>query len=68
MLPALNKPLGYIDQFTFPLKKLHSALRDVSRELHLGHGFKVVKGVPSTDILGRTTSSSTLGSLLILRH
>ncbi|RMZ77173.1 hypothetical protein DV737_g4504, partial [Chaetothyriales sp. CBS 132003] len=43
---ALNKPLGYIDQTTFPLPKLHSALRDVSRELHFGHGFKVVRGIP----------------------
>ncbi|OCT51952.1 taurine catabolism dioxygenase TauD [Cladophialophora carrionii] len=43
---ALNRPLGYIDQESFPLPTLHSALRDISRELHLGHGFKVVRGVP----------------------
>ncbi|RMD40168.1 hypothetical protein DV735_g4956, partial [Chaetothyriales sp. CBS 134920] len=43
---SLNLPLGYVDQTTFPLPKLHSALRDISRELHLGHGFKVVRGVP----------------------
>lgn len=43
---ALGKPLGYIDQTTFPLPKLHSALREVSLELHHGHGFKVVRGVP----------------------
>ncbi|RMZ87064.1 hypothetical protein DV736_g5712, partial [Chaetothyriales sp. CBS 134916] len=43
---ALNKLLGFIDQTTFPLPKLHSALRDVSRELHFGHGFKVVRGIP----------------------
>jgi hypothetical protein len=43
---ALNKPLGYINQESFPLPKLHSLLREISRELHFGHGFKVVKGVP----------------------
>ncbi|OAL29618.1 hypothetical protein AYO22_02032 [Fonsecaea multimorphosa] len=45
---SLDKPLGYIDQTTFPLPKLHSELRGVSRELHFGHGFKVVRGVPVT--------------------
>ena len=25
---------------------LHSALRDISKELHFGHGFKVVRGLP----------------------
>ncbi|OAA58784.1 taurine catabolism dioxygenase [Cordyceps fumosorosea ARSEF 2679] len=43
---SLGKPLGYISQETFPLPKLHATLRDVSRELHRGHGFKVVRGVP----------------------
>ncbi|KAL2437195.1 Taurine hydroxylase-like protein SAT17 [Exophiala dermatitidis] len=43
---SLNKPLGYISQETFPLPKLHETLRDISRELHFGHGFKVVRGVP----------------------
>lgn len=43
---ALNKPLGYIDQDTFPLPKLHNVLREVSKELHLGHGFKVIRGLP----------------------
>jgi hypothetical protein len=42
----LGKPLGYIDQTTFPLPKLHASLRAVSRELHHGHGFKVVRGLP----------------------
>jgi Taurine catabolism dioxygenase TauD, TfdA family len=28
------------------LPKLHAALRDVSKELHFGHGFKVVRGLP----------------------
>lgn len=46
LLEALKKPLGYIGQETFPLPKLHSTLREISRELHFGHGFKVVRGVP----------------------
>ena len=43
---ALKKPLGYINQDTFPLPKLHDALREVSTELHFGYGFKVVRGLP----------------------
>lgn len=43
---ALNVPLGQINQKTFPLEKLHDTLRGVSKELHHGHGFKVVRGVP----------------------
>ncbi|CAK7237948.1 hypothetical protein SBRCBS47491_010217 [Sporothrix bragantina] len=43
---SLGKPLGFISQETFPLPKLHATLRDVSREVHHGHGFKVVRGVP----------------------
>lgn len=42
----MNKPHGYINQETFPLPRLHSKLRDVSKELHLGHGFKVLRGLP----------------------
>ncbi|KAL1901116.1 hypothetical protein Sste5346_002183 [Sporothrix stenoceras] len=43
---SLNKPLGFISQKTFPLPNLHTTLRAVSREVHDGHGFKVVRGVP----------------------
>ncbi|KAL1988656.1 hypothetical protein VTN96DRAFT_8356 [Rasamsonia emersonii] len=43
---SLNKPLGYIDQDTFPLPTLHATLRDISKELHEGHGFKVLRGLP----------------------
>lgn len=43
---ALNLALGNIDQQTFPLPKLHNVLRDFSRELHFGHGFKLLRGVP----------------------
>lgn len=45
-LTALNLGLGYITQETFPLPKLHTTLREISKEVHLGHGFKVVRGVP----------------------
>ncbi|ROV93697.1 hypothetical protein VPNG_08836 [Cytospora leucostoma] len=30
---------------TFPLPKLHSELRRLSRELHFGHGFFVIRGI-----------------------
>ena len=43
---ALGKPLGYINQNTFPLPKLHDKLREISKELHFGHGFKVLRGLP----------------------
>ncbi|KAF9741551.1 hypothetical protein PMIN06_011208 [Paraphaeosphaeria minitans] len=43
---SLGKPLGYIDQSTFPLQDLHESLRRVSRDVHTGFGFKVVRGVP----------------------
>ncbi|OLN86551.1 hypothetical protein CCHL11_08527 [Colletotrichum chlorophyti] len=45
---SLNKPLGYISQVTFPLPNLHKTLREISDEIHNGHGFKVVRGVPVT--------------------
>ncbi|KAK2007909.1 TfdA family taurine catabolism dioxygenase TauD [Colletotrichum eremochloae] len=43
---ALKKPLGEISQETFPLPNLHKTLRAISDEIHNGHGFKVVRGVP----------------------
>ncbi|KAF6829600.1 TfdA family Taurine catabolism dioxygenase [Colletotrichum musicola] len=45
---SLNKPLGEIGQDTFPLLNLHKTLRGISDEVHNGHGFKVVRGVPVT--------------------
>ncbi|KAK4099839.1 Clavaminate synthase-like protein [Parathielavia hyrcaniae] len=45
---GLGKPLGFIKQETFPLPHLHKTLRGVSHEIHNGHGFKVIKGVPVT--------------------
>lgn len=38
--------MGHLNPHTFPLPSLHNTLRDISRELHSGHGFKVVQGVP----------------------
>ncbi|KAF2854731.1 Clavaminate synthase-like protein [Plenodomus tracheiphilus IPT5] len=43
---GLDKPLGYVNQDTFPLPKLHSKLREISNEIHNGFGFKVVRGLP----------------------
>lgn len=43
---GLGKALGFIDQETFPLLHLHKTLRGISEEIHNGHGFKVIKGVP----------------------
>jgi hypothetical protein len=45
-MKALNKPLGYISQETFPLPKLHAALRQISHEIHNEYGFKVLRGLP----------------------
>ncbi|KAK3998133.1 hypothetical protein QBC44DRAFT_354074 [Cladorrhinum sp. PSN332] len=38
--------VGLVSQETFPLPRLHKTLRDISDEIHNGHGFKVVRGVP----------------------
>ncbi|KAJ5369398.1 hypothetical protein N7509_014010 [Penicillium cosmopolitanum] len=43
---ALNRPMGELLPATFPLPKLHSALREISNEVHNGHGFKVIRGLP----------------------
>ncbi|KAH8895635.1 Clavaminate synthase-like protein [Thozetella sp. PMI_491] len=43
---SLNLPLGFISQETFPLPNLHRTLRGISHEVHHGHGFTVVRGVP----------------------
>lgn len=45
-LTDLNKSLGEISQETFPLPTLHPRLRSISNDIHNGHGFKVVRGVP----------------------
>jgi len=43
---SLNKPLGYISQDTFPLPSLGPVLSDLSRELHSGRGFFVLRTIP----------------------
>lgn len=43
---SLNKPLGYVNQETFPLPNLHFKLRGISNEIHNGFGFKVLRGLP----------------------
>jgi hypothetical protein len=42
----LNKPLGFVNQSTFPLANLHTTLRRISREIHQTFGFKVIRGIP----------------------
>ncbi|KAJ3542785.1 hypothetical protein NM208_g3907 [Fusarium decemcellulare] len=42
---SLNLSFGYITEETFPLPSLHSELRRLSRELHSGHGFFVIRGI-----------------------
>lgn len=43
---ALGKPLGFVNQETFPLPKLHAELRNISDEVHNRRGFKVLRGLP----------------------
>lgn len=38
--------MGYITQTTFPLPKFGATLREISREIHFGHGFKIIRGLP----------------------
>ncbi|KAK1672743.1 TfdA family taurine catabolism dioxygenase TauD [Colletotrichum godetiae] len=45
---SLRQPPGDISQETFPLPQLHKTLREISHEIHNGHGFKVIRGVPVT--------------------
>jgi hypothetical protein len=42
---ALHLSYGHITTNTFPLPTLHSELRRLSRELHSGHGFFVIRGI-----------------------
>ncbi|CAN8101569.1 unnamed protein product [Discula destructiva] len=46
---SLKLPIPRITQETFPLPTLHSELRRLSRELHFGHGFFVIRGVRVDD-------------------
>ncbi|KAK0370590.1 TfdA family Taurine catabolism dioxygenase TauD [Colletotrichum limetticola] len=46
---STGKLLGDISQETFPLPNLHKTLREISDEIHNGHGIKVIRGVPVTE-------------------
>ncbi|KAE8148252.1 TfdA family taurine catabolism dioxygenase TauD [Aspergillus avenaceus] len=43
---SCGKSMGELTPETFPLPKLHAVLRQISDEVHNGHGFKVVRGLP----------------------
>ncbi|KAJ5729000.1 uncharacterized protein N7483_003508 [Penicillium malachiteum] len=66
---ALKKPLGHINQSTFPLPSLHSALRDLANELHNGRGFFVLRGLRidsysrEDNVIIYTGVSSHIGSI-----
>jgi len=42
----LKKPLGKISKYDFPLTKLGKVLNNLNKELVLGLGFKLLKGLP----------------------
>ena len=46
---ASKKSIAEISPDTFPLSELHTTLRDISNEIHNGHGFKIVRGLPVDD-------------------
>ncbi|KAF4119674.1 Taurine catabolism dioxygenase TauD, TfdA family [Geosmithia morbida] len=66
---SLNLALGYITRETFPLPTLHAELRRLSRELHFGHGFFVLRGLDvdrysrQENIIIYTGVSSHIGSI-----
>lgn len=43
---GLDKPLGLVSQETFPLPTLGLVLAGISKEIHSGRGFSVVRGIP----------------------
>ncbi|KAJ5682388.1 hypothetical protein N7462_005553 [Penicillium macrosclerotiorum] len=66
---SLNKPLGYINESTFPLPNLRPVLRDLSKEIHNGRGFFVLRGLRidaysrEENIIIYTGVSSHIGSI-----
>ncbi|TFK36380.1 hypothetical protein BDQ12DRAFT_609947 [Crucibulum laeve] len=66
---ALNQPLGYVSPTTFPLPTLSPILSELSKELHTGRGFFVLRTIPVSSyskkdaILIYTGLSSHVGSL-----
>jgi len=69
LLQGLRKPLGFIDTTTFPLLVLGPILRDLSKELHRGRGFFLLRGVEvdkytrEDNIIIFTGLSSYIGSI-----
>lgn len=45
-IPGLGKSFGYISTDTFPLPTLGPILRNLSKELHTGRGFFVLRTIP----------------------
>jgi hypothetical protein len=66
---ALNKPLGYINESTFPLPTLRPILRNLSKQIHHGRGFFVLRGLRIDDysrednIIIYTGVSSHIGNI-----
>ncbi|KAJ5511958.1 hypothetical protein LT330_003078 [Penicillium expansum] len=66
---ALNLSLGHINQSTFPLPTLRPVLRDLSKEIHTGRGFVVLRGLRIDDysreenIIIYTGLSSHIGNI-----
>ncbi|KAJ5351396.1 hypothetical protein N7452_000370 [Penicillium brevicompactum] len=66
---ALNLSLGNINESTFPLPTLRPTLRDLSKELHAGRGFFVLRGLRvdyysrEDNIIIYTGVSSHVGSI-----
>ncbi|CAI7573595.1 unnamed protein product [Penicillium glandicola] len=66
---ALNLSLGHINQSTFPLPTLRPTLRDLSKEIHAGRGFVVLRGLRIDDysrednIIIYTGVSSHIGNI-----
>ncbi|KAJ5957018.1 hypothetical protein N7501_011297 [Penicillium viridicatum] len=65
----LNLSLGHINQSTFPLPTLRPVLRDLSKEIHTGRGFVVLRGLRIDDhsreenIIIYTGVSSHIGNI-----
>lgn len=69
VLLALQKPIGHVNQLTFPLPELASTLRDEARNLQSGRGFFVIRGLQvdkysiEESIIIYTGLSSYIGSI-----
>ncbi|KAG9598997.1 hypothetical protein KCU77_g431, partial [Aureobasidium melanogenum] len=63
-----NKVLAEISPETFPLPKLHKTLRDISKEIHNDHGFKVVRGLPVDDFTREENVTQGKPADVLLAH